>query len=105
MFHSILNKISIFLVLLILTTCAKKEESGDSNASSSSAPDCRGRINGVKDSSSTLTNLKFPFPNGKSHRVGQTWSGTWSHYFTGREHALDFDMADGSDNISAVGPG
>ena len=101
----VLNILLIFLVLLILTTCAKKEESGDSNASSSSAPDCRGRINGVKDSSSTLTNLKFPFPNGKSHIVGQTWSGTFSHYFVGGEHSLDFYMADGSDNISAVGPG
>ena len=58
----VLNILLIFLVLLILTTCAKKEESGDSNASSSSAAACRGRINGVKDSSSTLTNLKFPFP-------------------------------------------
>ena len=106
MFHSILNKISIFLVLLILTTCAKKEETGDSNASSSlSSTSCRGRTNGVKDSSSTLTNLKFPFPNGKSHIVGQTWSGTFSHYLVGGEHSLDFYMADGSDNISAVGPG
>ena len=101
----VLNILLIFLVLLILTTCAKKEESGDSNASSSSAAACRGRINGVKDSSSTLTNLKFPFPNGKSHIVGQTWSGTFSHHFVGGEHSLDFFMADGSDNISAVGPG
>ena len=106
MFHSILNKISIFLVLLILTTCAKKEESGDSNASSSSSSaSCRGRTNEVKDSSAALTNLKFPFANGKSHRVGQTWSGTFSHHFVGGEHSLDFDMEDGSDNISAVGPG
>ena len=101
----VLNILLIFLVLLILTTCAKKEESGDSNASSSSAATCRGRINGVKDSSSTLTNLKFPFPNGKSHIVGQTWSGTVSHHFVGGEHSLDFGMEDGSDNISAVGPG
>ena len=102
----VLHILLIFLVLLILTTCAKKEESGDSNASSSSSSaSCRSRTNGVKDSSSTLTNLKFPFPNGKSHIVGQTWSGTFSHHFVGGEHSLDFFMADGSDNISAVGPG
>ena len=98
--------IFIFFILLIFTSCAKKEETGDSTAASSaSTSSCRGRTNGIKDSSSSLSNLKYPFPNGKSHRVGQSWSGTYSHYFTGREHALDFFMADGSDNISAVGPG
>ena len=102
----VLNILLIFLVLLIFTSCAKKEETGDSTAASSaSTSSCRGRTNGIKDSSSSLSNLKYPFPNGKSHRVGQSWSGTYSHYFTGGEHALDFFMADGSDNISAVGPG
>ena len=102
----VLNILLIFLVLLIFTSCAKKEETGDSTAASSaSTSSCRGRTNGIKDSSSSLSNLKYPFPNGKSHRVGQSWSGTYSHYFTGGEHALDFFMADKSDNISAVGPG
>ena len=99
----VLHILLIFLLLLILTTCSKKEETEDSSTSSSSA--CRGRTNGIKDSSSTLANLKLPFPNGKSHRVGQTWSGTFSHHFVGGEHSLDFGMEDGSDNISAVGPG
>ena len=31
--------------------------------------------------------------------------GVKGYYFTGGEHSLDFYMADGSDNISAVGPG
>ena len=106
MFYSILKKIPLFLILIILTTCAKKEEHDDNHDSSSSiSASCRGRAAGVKDSSSTLTNLKFPFPNGKSHRVGQTWSGSYSHHFVGGEHSLDFDMVDGSDNISAIGPG
>jgi len=100
----VLHILLIFLLLLILTTCSKKEETEDSSTSSSSSA-CRGRTNGIKDSSSTLTNLKLPFPNGKSHRVGQTWSGTFSHHFVGGEHSLDFGMEDGSDNISAVGPG
>ena len=102
--NKVLHILLIFLLLLILTTCSKKEETEDSSTSSSSSA-CRGRTNGIKDSSSTLTNLKLPFPNGKSHRVGQTWSGTFSHHFVGGEHSLDFDMEDGSDNISAVGPG
>ena len=101
----VLHILLIFLLLLILTTCSKKEETEDSSTSSSSSSACRGRTNGIKDSSSTLTNLKLPFPNGKSHRVGQTWSGTFSHHFVGGEHSLDFGMEDGSDNISAVGPG
>jgi len=90
---------------LTINSCSKKEETEDSSTSSSSSSACRGRTNGIKDSSSTLTNLKLPFPNGKSHRVGQTWSGTFSHHFVGGEHSLDFGMEDGSDNISAVGPG
>ena len=102
--NKVLHILLIFLLLLILTTCSKKEETEDSSTSSSSSA-CRGRTNGIKDSSSTLTNLKLPFPNGKSHRVGQTWSGTFSHHFVGGEHSLDFGMEDGSDNISAVGPG
>ena len=101
----VLHILLIFLLLLILTTCSKKEETEDSSTSSSSSSACRVRTNGIKDSSSTLTNLKLPFPNGKSHRVGQTWSGTFSHHFVGGEHSLDFGMEDGSDNISAVGPG
>ena len=103
--NKVLHILLIFLLLLILTTCSKKEETEDSSTSSSSSSACRGRTNGIKDSSSTLTNLKLPFPNGKSHRVGQTWSGTFSHHFVGGEHSLDFGMEDGSDNISAVGPG
>ena len=102
--NKVLHILLIFLLLLILTTCSKKEETEDSSTSSSSSA-CRGRTNGIKDSSSTLTNLKLPFPNGKSHRVGQTWSGTFSHHFVGGEHSLDFGMEDGSDNISAVGAG
>lgn len=108
MINSLFRLFILFLSFIIIS-CSKTEDSVDStdfsSANSSSSVAYRARTNGVKDSSSLLTNLKLPFPNGKSHRVGQTWSGIYSHNDAGGEHVLDFDMTDGIDNISAVGPG
>lgn len=60
---------------------------------SSSSTSCRGRTSGVK---SGPTDLNLPYPAGESYPVSQTWFGSFSHYFTGGEHALDFLMDEGT---------
>lgn len=110
--------IYLCITILLLNSCALLEEveevvssslgleeEEETTSSTSVSTGCRGRNDGVKDSSSTLPNLKLPYPSGKSYTVGQGWTGDFSHYFEGREHAIDFRMAEGVDTISAVGPG
>jgi len=98
------------ITTLLFSSCSllgleEEEEETSTSSNSASTGSCRGRSGGVKDSSASLPNLKLPYPTGKSHVVGQGWGGDFTHYREGREHAIDFRMAEGVDTISAVGPG
>ncbi len=97
------------LILLFNTGC--QDDSGGvpmlsltgSNTSGSSTG-CRGRSS-TKNSFSLLGAIDLPFASGTSHRLGQQWFGSYSHSTYGGEHALDFDMVNGSTDIYAVKSG
>lgn len=99
----IITAISLALVFM---ACKSEEDDGVvstlNNPSNSSMSGCRGREAGINRGP---TDLYLPYPNGRSYTVSQTWFGNWSHYFTGGEHAIDFLMADGSDDIAAAAQG
>ena len=74
----VLSTIVILLLAITFQACEKKQISG-----------CKGRANGVKTGPNTLY---LPYPSGESHVVGQSWDGTYSHFASGSEYALDFTM-------------
>ena len=89
--------ITLFLAGLI-QGCKSEDEPITTITDSESSPDysqsgCRGRADGIK---AGPTDLFLPYPSGNSYTVSQTWYGTFSHYFTGAEHALDFVMSEGT---------
>ncbi len=96
--------ISVIFLSFFLTGCSEKEEdnsSASTSSSSATASGCRGRLNGIKDGPTTLY---LPYSNSESYKVSQTWYGTYSHYMTGGEHALDFPM-NNNDTIVPVAAG
>jgi len=97
-------KLAAVLVLIVILVAGCKETDdvdGRNISTSSGVSSCSGRTSGIAEGP---VDLYLPYPSGNAYVVGQTWFGTFSHYTTGREHALDFTMATNND-IWPVAPG
>ncbi|MCP4757538.1 MAG: M23 family metallopeptidase [Proteobacteria bacterium] len=83
----------VFLAIVTALTFGSCKIGDDdvSTTSAGSGTGCRGRSSGIKDGP---VNLYLPYPNGTTYTVSQTWFGTYSHSYSGREHALDFPITE-----------